>query len=214
MDIFTILALCYSLSSPESLELKKEYNCQEIQADYLHELKTIKFEEGDLEAIKRITYAEAMDQGGLGITAVIFVILNRQLSGKYGASIQEVINAKNQFEPATRASGWINLPKASKSHAATVETIVSLIMSGNLLDPTHGSFYFQNPVVVSKREHAGKASKGLTRFGNKKPTVKIKDHEFYVENKLTKDFNPVQIDETWDVFGNRNRNTKKVMFFH
>ena len=214
MDLFTILALCYSLSSPESLELKSEYNCQEAQADYVHKLKTITFEEGDLEAIKRITSAEAKNQGGLGITAVIFVIINRHISGKYGTSIQEVINAKNQFEPATTAKGWINLPKASESHGATVETIVSLIMSGNLLDPTHGSFYFQNPVVVSKREQEGKASKGLTRFGNKKPTVKIKDHEFYVQNKLSKEFNPLQRDEKWDVFGNRNNNTKKVIFFH
>jgi hypothetical protein len=74
------------------------YAEKEIQADYLHELKTIKFEEGDLEAIKRITYAEAMDQGGLGITAVIFVILNRQLSGKYGASIQEVMVSRLRWE--------------------------------------------------------------------------------------------------------------------
>lgn len=214
MDIFTILALCYSLSSPESLELKGEYNCQKAQANYVHKLKTITFEEDDLEAIKRITWAEAKNQGGLGITAVIFVIINRHISGNYGTSIQEVINAKYQFEPATKAKGWINLPKASESHEATVETIVSLIMSGNLLDPTHGSFYFQNPVVVSKREQEGKASKGLTRFGNKKPTVIIKDHEFYVQNKLSKEFNPVKRDEKWDVFGNRNYNKKKVMFFH
>lgn len=206
MDVFTILALCYSLSNLESIELKDQLDCQGARINHATLLKKIAYKNKDIEAIKRVTYAESKNQGSLGVTGVIFVILSRYISGNYGASIQEVINTKNQFEPATKANGWANLPKPSSSHSNSVDTIISLIMSGSLLDPTYGSFYFQNPIIVSKREKKGEVSKGLTHFGNRRSTVKIKDHEFYAENTLKTTVNSLKEDAEWDVFGTKIKN--------
>ena len=64
----------------------------------------------DRDAIGRIAYAEAGNQGEEGIAAVIFCVLNRVNSGLFQGSVQAVIDARNQFEPATRVGGWRRLP--------------------------------------------------------------------------------------------------------
>lgn len=172
----------------------------------------------DRDAIARVTYAEAAGQGDTGLAAVVYVILNRLSSGKFGKTASEILNAKNQFEPATRAGGWQNLPALNPQQRSKIDTIVNLILDGRLPDPTNGSFYFQNPAVVSRREAEGKVSKGLTRFNGSSPSAVIRDHEFYasIRSGKTTQNNPPKPKsrpvQPWDIYGQSAANTTWDVF--
>jgi spore germination cell wall hydrolase CwlJ-like protein len=133
----------------------------------------------DREAIGRITYAEAGNQGEEGIAAVIFTILNRVTSGQFDSSVQGVIDAPNQFEPATRAGSWRNLPPLDPTQSIQFETILNLILAGRLPDPTGGALFFQNAAIVAARAARGTGSHDLVDFGGTPPVAEIGDHRFY-----------------------------------
>lgn len=133
----------------------------------------------DREAIGRVTYAEAGNQGEEGIAAVIFTILNRVNSGQFGASAQDVVDARNQFEPATRAGGWRYLPRLDSWQSVQFETILNLILAGRLPDLTGGALFFQNAAIVARRAARGKVSSYLVDFGGTPPVAEIGDHRFY-----------------------------------
>ena len=133
----------------------------------------------DREAIGRVTYAEAGNQGEEGIAAVIFTILNRVNSGQFGSSVQGVIDAPNQFEPATRAGGWRYLPPLDSWQSVQFETILNLIVAGRLPDLTGGALFFQNARIVAARAARGTVSSSLVDFGGTPPVAEIGDHSFY-----------------------------------
>jgi hypothetical protein len=133
----------------------------------------------DREAIGRVTYAEAGNQGEEGIAAVIFTILNRVNSGQFGSSVQGVIDAPNQFEPATRAGGWRYLPALDPWRRVQFETILNLILAGRLPDLTGGALFFQNARIVAARAARGAVSPYLVDFGGTPPVAEIGDHRFY-----------------------------------
>ena len=133
----------------------------------------------DREAIGRVTYAEAGNQGEEGIAAVIFTILNRVNSGQFGSSVQGVIDAPNQFEPATRAGGWRYLPPLDPWQSVQFETILNLILAGRLPDLTGGALFFQNARIVAARAARGRGSPHLVDFGGTPPIAEIGDHRFY-----------------------------------
>jgi spore germination cell wall hydrolase CwlJ-like protein len=133
----------------------------------------------DREAIGRVAYAEAGNQGEEGIAAVIFTILNRVSSGQFQDSVQGVIDAPNQFEPATRAGGWRYLPPLDLTQSIQFETILNLILAGRLPDPTQGALFFQNTRIVAARAAAGVVSAYLVDFGGTPPVAEIGDHRFY-----------------------------------
>jgi spore germination cell wall hydrolase CwlJ-like protein len=133
----------------------------------------------DREAIGRVTYAEAGNQGEEGIAAVIFTILNRVNSGQFGSSVQGVIDAPNQFEPATRAGGWRYLPPLDSWQSVQFETILNLILAGRLPDLTNGALFFQNAQIVAARAARGAVSSYLVDFGGTPPVAEIGDHRFY-----------------------------------
>lgn len=56
----------------------------------------------DQEAMGRVAFAEAGNQGGEGLAGVIFTILNRLHGGRWGASVAAVVDAPGQFEPVMR----------------------------------------------------------------------------------------------------------------
>lgn len=170
-------------------------------------LKTLELSEIDRDAITRVTYAEAGNQGDTGMAAVVFVILNRLVSGNFGSSVTQILNAENQFEPATRAGGWEKLPPLGPQQRARIDTIINLSLDGRLPDPTNGSLYFQNPAIVAQRENNGKVSKGLTRFNGSNPAAVIRDHEFYAKIN-GHETAPVLVQakkrptpEPWDIYG-------------
>jgi len=174
-------------------------------------LQTLKLSETDRDAIGRVTYAEAGNQGDTGMAAVVFVVLNRLVSGEFGSSVTQIVNAKNQFEPATRVEGWENLPPLNPQQQARIDTIINLSLDGRLPDPTNGSLYFQNPAIVAHREAAGKASKGLTRFNGSTPAAVIRDHEFYAKIN-NREAVPVLVQaenrpapEPWDIYRQASR---------
>jgi spore germination cell wall hydrolase CwlJ-like protein len=133
----------------------------------------------DREAIGRVAYAEAGNQGEEGIAAVIFTILNRVSSGQFQDSVQDVIDAPNQFEPATKAGGWRYLPPLDLTQSIQFETILNLILAGWLPDPTQGALFFQNTRIVAARAAAGVVSPNLVDFGGTPPVAEIGDHRFY-----------------------------------
>lgn len=140
-------------------------------------LPALSFE--DREAIGRVAYAEAGNQGEEGIAAVIFTILNRVFSGQFQDSVQGVVDAPNQFEPATRAGGWRYLPPLDLTQSIQFETILNLILAGRLPDPTQGALFFQNTRIVAARAAAGVVSPNLVDFGGTPPVAEIRDHRFY-----------------------------------
>jgi hypothetical protein len=59
------------------------------------------------DAIARVAYAEAGNQGDSGLAAVVYTILNRLQDGRWGDTIDSVLNARAQFEPVLRAGGGL-----------------------------------------------------------------------------------------------------------
>ncbi|WP_454762092.1 cell wall hydrolase [Caulobacter segnis] len=132
------------------------------------------------EAITRVAYAEAAGQGDSGLAAVVFTVLNRLASGRWGDSVEAVVNARAQFEPVLRAGGdWRALPAVSVAGRARIEVMINLALDGRLPDPTGGALYFQNPAIVAARAAAGQVAPRLVHFGGAKPSVVIGDHAFY-----------------------------------
>ena len=134
------------------------------------------------EAITRVAFAEAGNQGDSGLAAVVYTILNRDQDGRWGATVEAVINARGQFEPVMRAGGdWRRLPASTVAQRARIETILNLSLEGRLPDLTNGARFFQNPQIVADRASRGEVSEGLVNFGNTGPSAVIGAHSFYVE---------------------------------
>ena len=93
--------------------------------------------------------------------------------------MQSVIDAPNQFEPATRAGGWRYLPPLDPWQSVQFETILNLILAGWLPDLTGGALFFQNARIVSARAARGAVSSYLVDFGGTPPVAEIGDHRFY-----------------------------------
>ena len=132
------------------------------------------------EGIARVAFAEAGNQGDSGLAAVIYTILNRLADGRWGPTINAVLNAPHQFEPVMRAGGdWRRLPGVSAAEQARVDTILNLAVEGRLPDLTHGARYFQNPAIVAARAQGGSVRSSLVNFGGQTPTVIIGAHSFF-----------------------------------
>lgn len=135
---------------------------------------------GGRDAIARVTWAEAAGQGDSGLAGVVYTILNRLAAGRWGDSIDQVVNARAQFEPVLRAGGdWRALPAVRPAERARIDTILNLALEGRLPDLTGGALYFQNPKIVAARAAAGTVSPRLVHFGGAAPSVVIGDHAFY-----------------------------------
>ena len=93
--------------------------------------------------------------------------------------MQGVIDAPNQFEPATRAGGWRYLPPLDQTQSVQFETILHLILAGWLPDLTNGALFFQNARIVAARAARGAGSSYLVDFGGTPPVAEIGDHRFY-----------------------------------
>lgn len=132
------------------------------------------------EAIGRVAYAEAGNQGDSGIAGVIYTILNRLADGRWGGTVDAVLDAPHQFEPVMRAGGhWRDLKPVTQAQQAHVDTILNLALDGRLPDLTGGARYFQNPKIVAARAMAGSVPERLVNFGGAVPTATIGAHAFY-----------------------------------
>lgn len=132
------------------------------------------------DAMARTVIAEAGDQGDSGMAGVAFTILNRLADGRWGGTVEAVVDAPGQFEPVTRAGGsWRSLPPVSAAQEARVNTIVNLALDGRLPDLTGGASYFQNPQIVAARARVGTVSSSLVNFRGAMPSAVIGAHVFY-----------------------------------
>ena len=135
---------------------------------------------GARDGIARVAFAEAGNQGDSGLAAVVYTILNRLQDGRWGASVDAVLNARSQFEPVLRAGGdWRALPPVSPTVRARIDTILDLALDGRLRDLTNGARYFQNPAIVARRAQSGQVSPSLVNFGGQAPSAVIGAHSFY-----------------------------------
>lgn len=188
-----------------SVDASHAEQCRYAVSAYRQAVRNLSFSAEDRDAIARITVAEAANQGDSGFTGVIHTIINRLLDGRFGGTVTDIIDAPRQFEPAHKAGGWRNLPKADASQTARVNTIINLALAGHVLDPSRGALYFQNPEVVAAREKQGRVSRGLTHFGGKTPSAVIGEHAFYTDTGAA--FRPAaekkkqHPPEPWDVYG-------------
>lgn len=124
----------------------------------------------DREAVVRVAAAEARSEPTVGLLAVVDVILNR--AKDQGVSVQEVVNARHQFEPVMRAGGtWRNLPQASPYERGRVIGFLDLKEAGVLGDVTDGAKFFQNEDIV--RARGGNVGWGMT------PSMRVGGHTFY-----------------------------------
>ncbi|QNT71463.1 cell wall hydrolase (plasmid) [Defluviicoccus vanus] len=135
--------------------------------------------ETDVEAIGRVVYAEAAGEPAAGKVAVIDTILNRLGSGRFGSSVQSIVDQPNAFEPVTRAGGWRQLPPLTATQRAELATILSLKAGGYLGDISSGALYFQNAAIVAERVATGKVAPSLVHFGGMPKTAVIGHHTFY-----------------------------------
>ncbi len=134
------------------------------------------------DAISRVAYAEAGNQGDSGLAGVVYTILNRLDDGRWGRTLDAVLNTPHQFEPVSRVGGnWRSLPPVSDAKRARVETIINLALDGRLPDLTGGARFFQNPRIVQDRARAGTVSPNLVNFGGATPTAVIGAHSFFAE---------------------------------
>jgi hypothetical protein len=134
------------------------------------------------DGIARVAYAEAGNQGDSGLAAVVYTILNRLQGGRWGSSVDSVLDAPSQFEPVLRAGGsWRNLRPVSDAQRARIDTIINLALDGRLPDLTNGAQYFQNPRIVAVRAANGQVAASLVNFGGATPSAVIGAHSFYVE---------------------------------
>lgn len=216
MELFSVLATCAALAvgngTPADNVQISQKDCAAAQQAYKTALQTVQLTQLERDAIARVTIAEAANQGDSGLAGVVYTVLNRLISGKFGASVEDVVNAPRQFEPVTKAGGqWENLPPVSVAQLSKVETIINLALDGHLPDLTNGALFFQNPAIVGQREKAGTVSRGLTNFGGSQPSAVIKDHSFYAsigksENATASDAPVVlsahvQQPKSWDIYG-------------
>ena len=122
------------------------------------------------DGIGRVAFAEAGGQGDSGLAGVVYTVLNRLADGRWGASVDAVLNAPHQFEPVMRVGGdWRDLPRLDAPSQARIDTILNLALEGRLPDLTGGARYFQNPAVVAARARAGVVPPGRVDFGGRAP---------------------------------------------
>ena len=134
------------------------------------------------DGIARVAYSEAGNQGDSGLAAVVYTILNRLADGRWGGSVDAVLNARHQFEPVMRAGGdWRNLRPVSEVRQARIDTIINLALEGRLPDLTNGARYFQNARIVADRAGAGQVAASLVNFGGAPTSAVIGAHSFYIE---------------------------------
>lgn len=98
----------------------------------------------DRDALIRMISTEAIGEGPQGMAAAGHVALNRLKSGKFGASLREVVTAPRQFEGMSRAS------RVQPQDYAAASQVADAILSGQLPDPTGGAINFLNPELQAQ----------------------------------------------------------------
>lgn len=106
----------------------------------------------DRDILIRTVIGEANKEPDDGKAAVAHVVLNRMASGKYGGSgLQDVVFAKNQFEPWMTRANELRAISVDSDAYRNAAGVVDKVLTGQTPDPTQGSTHFLNPDVVRNR---------------------------------------------------------------
>jgi N-acetylmuramoyl-L-alanine amidase len=181
MNLMTLATLCV-LSTHGGQAPPAGTDCPAMARAYqarLAEVTSMVSEPLARDAIARIAYAEAGNQGDSGLAGVVYTVLNRLMDGSFGGDLTAVLDAPHQFEPVAKAGVWQRLPPRSAVEQAHIDTILNLALDGRLPDPTNGARFFQNPAIVAARAEVGTVSPDRVNFGGQAPVAVIRDHAFY-----------------------------------
>jgi len=127
----------------------------------------------DRDYLIRTVIGEAARQPRLGQAAVAHTVLNRRKAGRWGDSVQDVVLAKNQFEPwGTRADELYSISPESDVYQQTGQ-LVDKVAAGHIPDPTQGGLFFLNPENVRQRRG------GTLPNWAQNETASIGQHTFY-----------------------------------
>lgn len=140
----------------------------------------------DRDLLIRTVIGEAGNQPDEGQAAVANVVLNRAAAGTYGGSgVQDVIFAKNQFEPwMTRKNELMAIDTGSKTYQRAAANVDQVLL-GVASDPTGGATHFLQPDIVRQRR-GGTPPDWAQGAGQR-----IGDHVFYApEGKVTPSSRP------------------------
>lgn len=182
MNLMTLAALCVLSAHGNGQAPPTGTDCPAVAHAYqarLVALTPVVSAPTARDAIARVAYAEAGNQGDSGLAGVVYTVLNRLMDGGFGTDVTTVLDAPHQFEPVARAGGWQRLPPRNAVEQAHIDTILNLVLDGRLPDPTNGARFFQNPPVVAARAEAGTVPTDRVNFGGQTPVAVIKDHAFY-----------------------------------
>lgn len=96
----------------------------------------------------RTIIGEAASEPFMGQQAVANVVLNRLNAGRYGGSVEDVVFAKNQFEPwATRRGELMAIPQTADTYRTADMAVEAALKS----DPTGGATHFFSRGVMDDR---------------------------------------------------------------
>lgn len=110
----------------------------------------------------RTIIGEAASEPFLGQQAVANVVLNRLQAGRYGSSLEDVIFAKNQFEPwNTRKAELLKIPQTSDTYQTAAMAADAALQS----DPTRGATHFYAPAVMEGRGGAPSWAANMEKNG-------------------------------------------------
>lgn len=124
------------------------------------------------DLVIRTIAGEAAGQPFEGQQAVANVILNRTMSGRFGASIEEVLFAPSQFEPwMTRKQELLGLRPEQEAYQRAAEAL----MAAEQADVTGGATHFLNPDIVRQRRGGS-----LPKWASGEPVAVIGQHNFYI----------------------------------
>lgn len=182
MNLMTLAALCLMPVHAGEPVLPAGTDCPAVERSYQDRLAAITpIVSGPVarDAIARVAYAEAANQGDTGLAGVVYTVLNRLMDGGFGGDVIAVLDAPHQFDPVAKVGGWQRLPPRSAVEQAHIDTILSLALDGRLPDPTNGARFFQNPAIVAARAEVGTVSPDRVNFGGQAPVAVIRDHAFY-----------------------------------
>lgn len=96
----------------------------------------------------RTIVGEAAAEPFVGQQAVANVVLNRLRSGRYGSDLEDVLFAKNQFEPwSTRREELLAIPQTASTYRTADMAVEAALQD----DPTGGALNFYAPDVMEGR---------------------------------------------------------------
>ncbi len=129
----------------------------------------------DRAILTRTILGEAAGEPDEGQRAVAAVILNRLNSGKYGASIPQVVTAKGAFEPWLTPQGrqrMLSYAPDSPEYTRAAQNVDALL-SGQTQDPTDGSDHFYAPKAQAA------LGRDPPKWASGEPAATIGGHQFY-----------------------------------